>query len=311
MITEEQIKERVNYIGGSDAAAVLGLSRWNTPLRVWAEKTGQLPPREIDSEAVELGRELEDYVARRFTKKSGKEVRRVNETMFHLDYPFLGANIDRRIVGEKAILECKVVGAFKSREWEGESIPFEYICQCLHYLAVTGAERAYIACLIGNRDFVWKSIERDDKTLADLVGREVTFWNDFVIPKIMPTTFKANDKDTLSELFPEASEGKTVELTDKAQALLELLEGMNKDLSGLEKQIDETENSVRALMGDAEVGTVGPWTVKWANVKTRRFNLGLFKKDYSDLFESYRKLTTTRKFIYSMQDQQKEKSNGR
>lgn len=299
MITEDQRKERVGYLGGSDSAAAMGLSRWGTPLSVWAEKTGQILRRDLDSEAVELGRELEDYVARRFTKKTGKELHRVNETLFHPKYPFLAANIDRRVVGEKAIFEAKVTGAFKAREWEQDQVPMEYLIQCQHYLAVTGAERAYIACLVGNRDFVWKTIERDDRALADLVEREVSFWNDFVVTKVMPMTFKAWDKGTLGDLFPEAAEGKTVELEGTAAATCEVLEGMEEDLKALERQIDEQKNTLRAMMGDADTGTVGPWKVRWQNVKTRRLDMDALKKGAPDIFEQYRKETLSRKFLIS------------
>lgn len=310
MLTQDQIKERIGYIGGSDAAAVCGVSRWATSLSVWAEKTGQLPVKELDSEAVELGLELEDYVARRFMKKSGKTVRRVNETLYHPTHKFLAANLDRRVVGEKSFLECKAVGAFKAREWEGEEIPIEYIFQCMHYLAVTGLERAYIAVLIGNRDFVWKVIERDENALTELVSREVSFWNDFVIPKIMPTTFKAADKETLTELFPEAKEDSSIELDDTAASTCEILEGMESDCKALENQIEAKRNELRALLGKAERGVVGPWEIHWSNVKTRRLDQETLKKELPDVFEKYRKLTTTRKFLISKKDQKQEASNG-
>ncbi len=65
-------RDRSTFIGGSDAAGVLGKSRWDTPLSVWAEKTGQYIKPEVESEASELGKELEDYVAKRFARKTGK-----------------------------------------------------------------------------------------------------------------------------------------------------------------------------------------------------------------------------------------------
>lgn len=265
MLTKAQLQERGGYLGGSDAASALGLSRWGSPLSVWAEKTGQLPPREIDSEAAELGTELEDYVSRRFSRKTGKTVHRVNETIFHPTYPFLAANIDRRVVGEKAILEAKTTSAWKAKEWGGEDIPTEYVIQVMHYLAVTGAERAYVAVLIGNQDFKWKVIERDDRSLTDLVEREVYFWREFVEKKVMPVVGK-RDEDTLSGLFPQAEIGKTVELTDEAANICELLESMGEDARGLEAQIDEQKNRLRAMIGDAALGLAGDWEIKWSNV---------------------------------------------
>ena len=307
MLSPEKIEERLGYLGGSDAAAVVGLSRWASPLSVWAEKTRQLPPREVDSEAAELGSELEDYVAKRFSRKSGKEVRRVNETIFHPEYPFLAANIDRRVVGEKAILECKTASAWKSREWDGEDIPVEYIIQTMHYLAVTGSERAYLAVLIGNQDFKWKTIERDSRAISELIEREVYFWREFVEKKVMPVAGR-RDKDTLSALFPVAEEGKSIALGDEAKNIIELLDGMKQDAKNIDGNIEEHENRLRVLLGDAESGYTDTHKVYWTNLNVKRFNAENFKKDNPDLYEKYRESSKSRRFL--IKENKKEKSNG-
>ena len=286
-LTKEQLAERLGYLGGSDAAGVLGLSRWATPLSVWAEKTGQIHMRELDSEAAELGTELEDYVARRFMKKTGKTVHRVNETIFHPKYPFLAANLDRRVVGEKAILECKTASAWKAREWDGEEIPREYIIQAMHYLAVTGAERIYVAVLIGNQSFQWKVIERDEKALSEMVSKEVTFWNGFVVPKVMPAVVSWKDKDALEGLFPVANEGEPIALDDTANATAEVIEGMEEDYKALGMQIDKQKNELKALLGKAPAGETDHFIFRWANVPEAKVEA--FTK------KAYRKFTYKRK----------------
>jgi putative phage-type endonuclease len=267
---ETQVKERVNYIGGSDAAAIVGLSRWSSPLEVWSKKTGLLPEVELDSEAVLLGQELEDYVSRRFARLQKKKVRRVNETIYHPKYPFIAAHIDRRIVGEKAILEAKTTSAWRAKEWEGEDLPAEYVIQAMHYLAVTGADVCWVACLIGNQEFVVKDVWRDEKTLTDLVNREVNFWERFVVPKIMPEV-KYRDKDILTGLFPQAETGKEIALGTNAHAICDLLEGMETDYKGLGRQIDEQKNKLRAMLKDADVGIAGVWKIRWKNVNASEF----------------------------------------
>lgn len=285
-LTEEQLKERLSYIGGSDAAGVLGLSRWTTPLHVWAEKTGQVVPEDIsDKLFVKLGNRLEQTVAELFMEETGKKVQRVNETIFHPKYPFLGANIDRRVVGEKSILECKTASAWKAKEWDGEEIPREYIIQVMHYLAVTGAARGYIAVLIGNQDFKWKVIERDEKALADLVKREVNFWNDFVVTKAMPAVM-GSDADNLSALFPQATLSEPIELPDTVNAIAESLEGMKQDYRNLESQIKQQENELKALLGTAERGTTGLWNIAWSNVPASEY---VVKKAASRRFTCKRK----------------------
>jgi putative phage-type endonuclease len=291
-------RNRDTFLGGSDAAGVLGLSRWDTPLSVWSEKTGQFIKPEVESEAAELGKELEDYVAKRFCRKTGKTVSRSEESFFHPQYDFLGANIDRIVYGEDAILECKTCSAWKSRDWEGDDIPQEYIIQCMHYLMVTGKVRAYIAVLIGNQDFKWKVIERNDKMLKEMLTREVSFWQEFVLTGIMPTMITRRDTDVLSGLFPVAAEGKTISLPDEANVLVDTLNSNKQDLKSLEGIIEENENKLKALLGDAEIGETSLYKVCWSNMVSRRFDLKKFEADYPVLAPQYKPEKITRRFSY-------------
>lgn len=299
MLTAEQIAERVNYIGGSDAAAVLGMSRWATPLSVWAEKTGQIVREDTPAFYKTLGHKLEQTVAELFMEETGKKLQRVNETIIHPRHPFMGANVDRRVVGERAIFEAKTASAWKAREWEGEEIPREYIIQAMHYLAVTGADRVYLSVLIGNHAFQTRVIERGEVLAAieDLVRQEVEFWENFVVPRVMPVRIMSDDRETLERLFPIAAPGPAVELPDSANAIAETLEAQQQDLKMLERSVEKSKNELLALLGSNESGTTGRWDVLWANVVTRRFDLETFKKDHADLFEKYRKPNTSRKFL--------------
>ncbi|MGN1152884.1 MAG: lambda-exonuclease family protein, partial [Candidatus Gastranaerophilaceae bacterium] len=102
------VEERRNYIGGSDIAAVMGMSRWKTQLQLWLEKTGEVEPVDLSQvEAVQLGSELEEFVAQKFAKETGKQVRKQSKMYVHKDYPYMVAHIDRLITGTDEILECK------------------------------------------------------------------------------------------------------------------------------------------------------------------------------------------------------------
>ena len=157
MLTAEQIKERIGYLGASDAAAAVGLSRWKSPVEVWAEKTEFVEPEDISGKlSIRMGNKLEDVVAEIFQEETGKKVHRVNETIYHPQYPFLAANLDRRVVGEDACLEIKTAGAWAAKDWEGEELPREVIIQVMHQLACTGKKVGYACVLIGgNQDFKW------------------------------------------------------------------------------------------------------------------------------------------------------------
>jgi len=271
MLNDDQLKERKRYLGGSDCAAVLGLSRYGTPLSVWADKLGKLPKEDISQKLyIKMGNRLEEVVAELFTEDTGKSVRRVNETFYHPKYPFLCANIDRRVVGEDALLECKTASGWLAKEWEGEEVPMEYILQCLHYLAVTGKKEAYIAVLIGgNQKFVWKKVLRDEKLIDDIIRKEVQFWNDFILTGNMPVQITKNDAETLYGLFPTEQEGMIVELDDTANRLVESLQAMKQDAKVLDGQIDKTENEIKALLKDKETGESLNWKVTW-KAQTRK-----------------------------------------
>jgi len=271
------------------------MSRWKSRLDVWAEKTGLIVPEDIsDVLAVELGNELEDFVARKFEKKMGKKVELALETMFHAKHNFLAANLDRRVAGENSVLECKVTSAWKAKEWDGEEYPPEYVIQVMHQLAVTGAEKGYLAVLIGNQDFKVKEVLRDEKALADLVRREVEFWEKFVVPKVPPAV-SYQDQDTLTRLFPTATKGLAKDLDSAAAAACELLEGMEQDLDGLERQIDTQKNILRMALGEAEEGTVGNWKIRWPTIRTTRTDLDKLNQDMPDLLPKYQKTTTSRR----------------
>ena len=75
MSREEWLEHRRNTIGGSDAAALLGLNRWSSPLSVYMDKKG-ITPDKPDNLAMRLGREFEDVVAKLFEEQTGKRGRR-------------------------------------------------------------------------------------------------------------------------------------------------------------------------------------------------------------------------------------------
>lgn len=108
MITEQQREARMHGIGGSDAPIILGVSPYKTPVELWQEKTGQTEPPNLDSvEVIQWGNLLEDVVADEFSRRTGLKLRRVNETLSDRRDPFLMAHLDRRVVGERALVEIK------------------------------------------------------------------------------------------------------------------------------------------------------------------------------------------------------------
>jgi putative phage-type endonuclease len=178
--TEGLLGDRREYIGGSDAAAICGLSPWKTAYQLYQEKRGEVPPPDLSAnERVYWGTVLEEVVAREYSKRTGRAVRRVNRTLVHPDYPFIRAHIDRLVVGDDRILECKTTDAARAADWgeEGsEEIPRHYQAQPQHYLAVTGKAVCDVAVLIGGNRMRIYTIRRDEEFIAMLLEAEREFW---------------------------------------------------------------------------------------------------------------------------------------
>ena len=148
-------------IGGSEIAAIMGMSPYETPLSLWAKKTNKIQAELSHFEAAEIGTELEEYVARKFTRKTGIKLRVDNRTFRHPKHPYMVGHIDRWVVGEDALFEAKTCSAWLEKHWQGEDIPPHYVLQVIWYLGLVGKKVGHIAVLIGGQKFVYKQIEFD------------------------------------------------------------------------------------------------------------------------------------------------------
>lgn len=289
MSHEDWLKARRKGIGGSDAAAVCGISRYRSPIEVFLDKTDddRLPEVE-DNLQMKVGRGLEAFVAELWEEETGKKCARRNAILQHDDYDWMLANIDRWVVGENAGLEIKTGSSYVKDQWEGGKIPPEYELQCHHYMAVTGADRWYIACLIGNHDFVTRVIERDEDTIRYLIEVERIFWQQNVLEKKMPAPDGSDASATaLKMVYPEAEEGLTVDLDFLEEDLARLIE-----VKQLEKKIkderNELEQKIEGFMGEAEAAWIGTRQVTWKNRKGREtVDIDRIKAD--GLFDKYKK----------------------
>lgn len=173
---------RTAYLGGSDAAAVLGVSPWLSRYRLWCNKAGVEQPPDLSAiDYVYFGTLLEPVVARVFAERAQKKIRVARKLFIHPRYSFVAGHIDRDVLGENAFLECKTANAFDYRLWgkseEGvEAVPEYYVAQIDHYMLLRDCTHCYIAALIGGNDFRWYRIERSAKREKKLLDAELEFW---------------------------------------------------------------------------------------------------------------------------------------
>ena len=281
--------ERKDFIGGSDIAAVMGMSRWKTPLTLWLEKTGEIEPDDkSDDEAVELGRELEDFVAKKFSRKTGLNVRKRKEKYTHKKYPFLAAHIDRLIEGTDELLECKTCSSYKKGEWDGDDIPREYILQVIWYLGITGRKRGHIAVLIGGQCFKTKVIEFDIELFNIMVDMAVEFWN-IVQNKIMPA-LTPNDNDTMAKIYPNPNE-EYIENQD-LESQIEKLAQIKAEISALDTEKKLLEAELKNIINTHAGILTEKYKVSWLKMERTVVNTDQLKAD--NLYQKYSNTSVTR-----------------
>lgn len=295
MEKQEWLNYRKQGIGGSDAGAVCGLNPYKTAMEVYQDKVS-LETEEFDNEAMRQGRDFEDYVARRFTEITGKKVRRANAMFCHEEYPFMLADVDRMVVGEKAGLECKTASPFLADKWKDGQIPMHYYIQCLHYMTVCDADAWYLAVLIFGRDFKYYRIERDETMVADLIRIERDFWENHVLAGKFPTPDGSKiAASAILEFYRESEEGKSVSLTgfeDRLRQRQRLTEQVEK----LEQEKRQIEQEIKLYMGEAELAENEEFRVLWKSVYSSRLDEKRLKAEQPEVYEKYKKTISSRRF---------------
>lgn len=295
MSEEAWVEARKGSIGGSDAAAIVGLNSYKSAYALWAEKSGKIEPEDISmKEAVRLGHELEPYVAKRFTEITGKKVRRENYILRNTDYPWAHANVDRLVIGERAVLECKTTSALSLSKFKNGEYPANYYVQCVHYLAVTGLDRGYLCVLIGNQEVKVFTIERDEDEIAALMDAEREFWAQVdagIAP--LPDGSESSSK-AIAALYDD--EGRECDLTPFVSTLREYT-GLKAQIKELTTKCDGLGNQIKEYMGTASKGSAGDFRVNYGSRSKKSFDVKKYQKDNPGIdLSSYYKVSSYRQF---------------
>jgi predicted phage-related endonuclease len=202
------------------------------------------------------------------------------------------ANIDRWLVepgadGPAAILEVKTAGHHMADRWE-QGPPDRVLVQVQHQLAVCGLGRAFVAVLIGGRDFRTFEVARDDELIDMLIGVEREFWQRVEHREPPAPDASESASEALRHLYAEMQRDVEVELPAEARPLIEAYRTTKRQLDELDEDKRRQANAIKALIGEAHVGLLdGEKAVTWSRWVQQRLDRDRLEADHPHLVAEY------------------------
>jgi putative phage-type endonuclease len=306
-LTQQQIEERRKGIGGSDAAAILGQSRWRSPMDVYLDKIGATPAVD-ENEAMYWGSKLESAVFERFCDEHPELDARYqphNASVFNGIMCALPDGLIYENDVPVAGLEIKTASAYKASEWDDDT-PMEYYLQCQHYMAVFDLPKWYLAVLIGGQRYIEQVIERDQDVIDLLTEREAEFWQ-LVVDRTPPAVDGSDaSENVLKYLYPADSVieqaailPETVEIEGEqvSVASLALMRVQLKDeIADAERRLKLVDNTFKSLLGENDRAYAGDFLVTWKGYTRSGIDTKRLQAERPEVAGEYIKATPYRKF---------------
>lgn len=295
---DDWLQYRNRGIGGSDVAIICGLSKYKSVFQLWAEKTGYRED-EPENEYMYWGKTLEPIIRAEFIKRTGLTVTTCPAILQHPEYPFMLANIDGIVSTNEGnfIFEAKTASAYLIDEWNTENyVPYPYMLQIQHYMAVTGLQGAYIACLIGGNHFCYKFIKRDEKMIKMMIMLEMDFWNYVECNTPPPVDGSESAKEYLNSLYPSGKSGESVTLDESCIKLIEDYENNELQEKHFKELKEKSANDLKLLLGDNESAKICGRIITWKNVSQERLDSKRLATEMPDIYAQYLNQSSYRRF---------------
>lgn len=309
--------DRSTFLGGSDSAAVMGLSPWATPVELWQQKTGRVPkppPDHAQEKRWARGHKLEPFIREMAIDKLTDmgltvEMLACNERYVDPEHAFLSCEIDFELRltgtitiggtevifdGEHINADAKSVTGFARKKWgeeDTEDVPIEYAAQFMHGLMVTGRRYCLVAALrsFDGVDIYWTV--RDDETIAAMRPRLVEFWTQHVLTDVPPDPMRFDD---IKALFP-LDNGLAIEASDDIADKVAQL----RDVKARIKEFEEAEEALRFEIADfisphSRLTYCGADVATWKGQNDTRLDTSAFKQAQPELFAQYTRTKVVR-----------------
>lgn len=255
MDRSEWLIERKKGIGASEAAAVLGISPWSSPVGVWAEKKGLAPPIE-DNFRLKLGRLLEEPVAQLYAEREGVTLTGGGyDLRWHPGGLPVFATPDRHIEEFPRGLECKTVDPHMEGQWGEDGtgdIPVYYVPQLVLGMAVTGYPEWHLAALFGFGELRVYRLMRDMELEEAILSRLTEFWNRYVIGNEEPPLDGSDACASYLAMKYPANRLPLIGAGAVEEKLLVDLFAIREQVKADDAIQTEYENRLKAIIGEAE-----------------------------------------------------------
>lgn len=296
MRAEREDVDHYDGIGGSVAAAVMGLSRYKTPFQAWLEYTDPSSRQDLsDNEAIEWGLALEPVIARVAAERWKIAIEYQPKVIPHPRLSFMRAHVDALVIGERAGMEVKNRGLLMARKY-GETdeqdedrddldnvLPEEAI-QCQTYMACTGYDYWYLPVLTGGQRLLRFKIKRDNAIIEKIETSCQKFW-DCVQLGIPPDPINSDDAD---RRWREHVPGKIAEADDMLLAIIDKRVALKKTEKETKDALDFVNFQIKNAMRDAEeLRRKGKKLISWKSHMRDFFDSVRFKSDNPDLATQY------------------------
>lgn len=293
-------------LGGSDAGAILGLSKYKSPFMIACEKLGMVR-RAPDTDATRRGKRREPWLrnilADYYSEETGKKIAVFKSPAMYRakNNPFMVANLDGFVEIEglgMGVLEIKTASEYMMGEWAQDSVPDSYYAQGQHYAAVMGLPYTLFFAEVGDTFLLRHSPAKPEFT-AGMIEAERNFWTGFIEPRRLPepSGLDAED-DYLMQLYGESESEAMLSLPEMAESAARYL-FINDQLKVLEAEKKEIQNILKAKIGDAKGAALGAYKATWSRFKMERFDSDAFKTENPALWQKYRKEVDSGRFTIS------------
>jgi putative phage-type endonuclease len=285
--------DRKTYIGGSDIAAILGISKYKTPYEVWELKLGLTEPDQ-ENDAMKWGKILEKVILDEVEVQEKVKIIHRNDVFMHKDYPFLGNHPDGLDSNFKINDECKTVATWAYKGWE-DPVPFEYYCQIQHEMDCIRCtypqldRTRFIVFEMDSRKLHIEYISYDPEFAEKQREFLIKFWT-INVQQNIPPDYQVSDFARSNNIMDTYREVDT-EMVEKIKQRNVLA----NQLKNIEKDLEETDNWLKLQIGLNEGLRNGIEVLAtWKSQSRSYTDTKILKDKYPDVYKEVLKETKFR-----------------